>query len=169
MTGTGEVTKKRLKEGAGEFPIDCPLHDTTVRVHYRARRAAHQHPQQEQQQPGEEGGDTGESAASAPEGAGERPWLFDSRSLQQEPLSVDTGRLCWARAVALCCSLRRICHGFATLCSSRARTHFIAGPRSTAGHRGAHVCLTLGAKGAHVSLRVRGLGIGHAASCAGSP
>eukprot|EP00198_Chlamydomonas_reinhardtii_P000593 XP_001689928.1 peptidyl-prolyl cis-trans isomerase, FKBP-type [Chlamydomonas reinhardtii] len=30
MTGTGEVTKKRLREGTGDFPIDCPLNDTTV-------------------------------------------------------------------------------------------------------------------------------------------
>lgn len=37
VTGTGEVTKKRVTEGTGEFPIDCPLNDTTVRAHYRVR------------------------------------------------------------------------------------------------------------------------------------
>ena len=38
MTGTGEVTKRRIKEGVGEFPIDCPLEDNAVRVHYKAFR-----------------------------------------------------------------------------------------------------------------------------------
>ena len=37
MTGTGEVLKRRLKDGQGEFPVDCPLTDTTVRAHYRVR------------------------------------------------------------------------------------------------------------------------------------
>ncbi len=36
MTGTGEVTKRRVKEGRGEFPVDCPLEDCAVRVHYKA-------------------------------------------------------------------------------------------------------------------------------------
>ncbi|KAL6761780.1 hypothetical protein V8C86DRAFT_765815 [Haematococcus lacustris] len=31
MTGNGEVTKRRLRDGCGEFPIDCPLHDTSPR------------------------------------------------------------------------------------------------------------------------------------------
>lgn len=38
MTGTGEVLKRRLREGRGEFPIDCPLEDNAVRVHYKAFR-----------------------------------------------------------------------------------------------------------------------------------
>ncbi len=38
MTGTGEVTKRRIREGIGEFPIDCPLEDNAVRVHYKAFR-----------------------------------------------------------------------------------------------------------------------------------
>uniref|UniRef100_A0A7S3VGN7 peptidylprolyl isomerase n=1 Tax=Dunaliella tertiolecta TaxID=3047 RepID=A0A7S3VGN7_DUNTE len=37
ITGSGEVIKRRLREGNGEFPIDCPMHDTCVRVHYRVR------------------------------------------------------------------------------------------------------------------------------------
>lgn len=37
MTGTGEVLKRRVREGTGEFPIDCPMHDTSVRVRYRVR------------------------------------------------------------------------------------------------------------------------------------
>jgi hypothetical protein len=36
MTGTGEVIKRRVREGVGEFPVDCPLEDCAVRVHYRA-------------------------------------------------------------------------------------------------------------------------------------
>lgn len=35
LTGTGEVTKRRVREGTGEFPIDCPLEDNTVRVHFK--------------------------------------------------------------------------------------------------------------------------------------
>lgn len=36
MTGTGEVVKRRVKEGRGEFPVDCPLEDCAVRVHFKA-------------------------------------------------------------------------------------------------------------------------------------
>jgi len=32
----GRVTKKRVKEGRGEFPADCPLGDCAVKVHVRA-------------------------------------------------------------------------------------------------------------------------------------
>ena len=32
----GRVTKKRVREGRGEFPADCPLGDCAVRVHVRA-------------------------------------------------------------------------------------------------------------------------------------
>ncbi len=39
LTGSGEVTKRRIKEGVGEFPVDCPLEDCAVRVHYTARLA----------------------------------------------------------------------------------------------------------------------------------
>lgn len=58
MTGDGSVTKKRLREGHGEFPVDCPLHDTTVRLHYRVRSLA--------------GGRPG-------------PWLFDSLQSSSGP------------------------------------------------------------------------------------
>jgi hypothetical protein len=36
LTGSGEVIKRRIKEGVGEFPIDCPLEDNAVRVHFKA-------------------------------------------------------------------------------------------------------------------------------------
>ena len=39
LTGSGEVRKRRIKEGVGEFPVDCPLEDCAVRVHYTARLA----------------------------------------------------------------------------------------------------------------------------------
>lgn len=42
MTGTGEVTKRRVREGRGEFPVDCPLEDCAVRVHFRVRRPGSQ-------------------------------------------------------------------------------------------------------------------------------
>lgn len=32
LTGDGAVTKRRVREGVGEFPADCPLQDTTVRI-----------------------------------------------------------------------------------------------------------------------------------------
>ena len=35
LTGTGEVTKKRLREGEGQFPVDCPVEDCPVQVHIR--------------------------------------------------------------------------------------------------------------------------------------
>lgn len=42
MTGTGEVTKRRVREGRGEFPVDCPLEDCAVRVHFRVWRPGSQ-------------------------------------------------------------------------------------------------------------------------------
>jgi hypothetical protein len=39
LTGDGGVTKRRLRAGDGEFPMDCPLRDTTVTLHYRVRQA----------------------------------------------------------------------------------------------------------------------------------
>ena len=35
--GDGVVFKRREKEGAGEFPADCPVHDCTCRVHFSVR------------------------------------------------------------------------------------------------------------------------------------
>ena len=35
MTGDGSVVKRRIKDGRGEFPVDCPIEDSSVRVHYR--------------------------------------------------------------------------------------------------------------------------------------
>lgn len=35
MTGDGKVVKRRIRDGRGEFPVDCPVEDSTVRVHYR--------------------------------------------------------------------------------------------------------------------------------------
>jgi len=35
MTGDGQVVKRIKSKGEGEFPIDCPLEDSHVRVHYR--------------------------------------------------------------------------------------------------------------------------------------
>ena len=57
MTGSGEVLKRRIQDGDGDFPIDCPLHDTTVKAHLRVRLA-----------------DQG--------GAGVGEWLYDSRQGQ---------------------------------------------------------------------------------------
>lgn len=38
MTGDGQVVKRIVSKGQGEFPIDCPLEDSAVRVHYRCVR-----------------------------------------------------------------------------------------------------------------------------------
>lgn len=35
MTGDGSVVKRRIRDGQGEFPVDCPIEDSSVRVHYR--------------------------------------------------------------------------------------------------------------------------------------
>lgn len=35
VLGNGQVFKKRLIDGQGEFPVDCPLEDCVVRVHYK--------------------------------------------------------------------------------------------------------------------------------------
>ena len=36
MTGNKEVMKRRLKEGRGQFPMDCPINDSRVKIHYRS-------------------------------------------------------------------------------------------------------------------------------------
>lgn len=35
LTGDATAFKKRIKAGDGDFPVDCPVEDTTVRIHYR--------------------------------------------------------------------------------------------------------------------------------------
>ena len=35
MTGNGEVVKRRIKEGTGQFPMDCPMADSRLQIHYR--------------------------------------------------------------------------------------------------------------------------------------
>ncbi|XP_020526603.1 peptidyl-prolyl cis-trans isomerase PASTICCINO1 isoform X2 [Amborella trichopoda] len=35
MLGDGRLIKRRIRDGKGEFPMDCPLHDSLLRVHYR--------------------------------------------------------------------------------------------------------------------------------------
>ncbi|XP_002528185.2 peptidyl-prolyl cis-trans isomerase PASTICCINO1 [Ricinus communis] len=35
MLGDGRLIKRRLCDGRGEFPMDCPLHDSLLRVHYK--------------------------------------------------------------------------------------------------------------------------------------
>jgi len=75
VTGDGRVMKKRLREGTGEFPVDCPLHDTTVRLHYRVRSLA---------------------------GPTPGPWVFDSRAhaAPQPQASSDTSSSSTSREAA---------------------------------------------------------------------
>ena len=35
MTGNGAVMKRRIKEGTGQFPMDCPMEDSHLQIHYR--------------------------------------------------------------------------------------------------------------------------------------
>lgn len=35
MLGDGRLIKRRLRDGKGEFPMDCPLQDSLLRVHYK--------------------------------------------------------------------------------------------------------------------------------------
>lgn len=35
MTGNGAVMKRRIKEGTGQFPMDCPMEDSRLQIHYR--------------------------------------------------------------------------------------------------------------------------------------
>ena len=39
MTGRGEVVKRRMREGRGQFPMDCPLDDSRLQIHYRCTSA----------------------------------------------------------------------------------------------------------------------------------
>lgn len=35
LVGDGQVVKRRIRDGQGEFPIDCPLQDSLLRIHYK--------------------------------------------------------------------------------------------------------------------------------------
>ncbi|XP_074589894.1 peptidyl-prolyl cis-trans isomerase PASTICCINO1-like isoform X2 [Curcuma longa] len=35
MLGDGRLIKRRVVDGRGDFPMDCPLHDSLLRVHYK--------------------------------------------------------------------------------------------------------------------------------------
>ncbi|KAI4331686.1 hypothetical protein MLD38_029846 [Melastoma candidum] len=35
MLGDGRLIKRRIHDGQGDFPMDCPLHDSRLRVHYK--------------------------------------------------------------------------------------------------------------------------------------
>lgn len=35
VLGDGRLMKRRIRDGKGEFPMDCPLHDSVLRVHYK--------------------------------------------------------------------------------------------------------------------------------------
>lgn len=35
LVGDGRVVKRRIRDGQGEFPMDCPLQDSTLRIHYK--------------------------------------------------------------------------------------------------------------------------------------
>jgi FKBP-type peptidyl-prolyl cis-trans isomerase len=35
MFGDGGLIKRRIRDGTGEFPIDCPLQDSVMCIHYK--------------------------------------------------------------------------------------------------------------------------------------
>lgn len=35
MLGDGRLVKRRIRDGRGDFPMDCPLHDSLLRIHYK--------------------------------------------------------------------------------------------------------------------------------------
>lgn len=35
MLGDGRLIKRRVRDGKGDFPMDCPLHDSVLRIHYK--------------------------------------------------------------------------------------------------------------------------------------
>ncbi|PIN05117.1 FKBP-type peptidyl-prolyl cis-trans isomerase [Handroanthus impetiginosus] len=35
VLGDGRLMKRRVRDGRGEFPMDCPLHDSLLHVHYK--------------------------------------------------------------------------------------------------------------------------------------
>lgn len=35
LVGDGRVVKRRIQDGRGEFPMDCPLQDCVMRIHYK--------------------------------------------------------------------------------------------------------------------------------------
>ncbi|KAJ0915311.1 putative peptidylprolyl isomerase [Helianthus annuus] len=35
VLGDGRLIKRRIRDGKGEFPMDCPLQDSRLRVHYK--------------------------------------------------------------------------------------------------------------------------------------
>ncbi|KAL3678473.1 hypothetical protein R1sor_021429 [Riccia sorocarpa] len=37
VLGNGQVIKRRVKDGIGEFPVDCPIQDSTLRIHWRGK------------------------------------------------------------------------------------------------------------------------------------
>lgn len=37
VLGDGRLIKRRVVDGRGEFPMDCPLHDSLLKVHYKGR------------------------------------------------------------------------------------------------------------------------------------
>jgi hypothetical protein len=86
MTGDGSIMKRRLRTGRGEFPVDCPVHDSCCTLHWRVRAAA-----------GVAAAQQGPRGGSAEEGGwvlGGGAWAYDSRTdarLAGQAEVVDTG------------------------------------------------------------------------------
>lgn len=100
MTGDGTVIKRRLREGKGEFPVDCPLHDTRLTLHYRVRAAA-----APGQPPGPWLHDTLSGGACATAAAAEQDWGAAAAATHTGATSADTGCGELPEAVELCAKL----------------------------------------------------------------
>lgn len=82
-SGIGRVTKKRVKEGRGEFPADCPLGDCAVKVHVRAVELVRR----------------GEGGEGEEEVEGEVLW--DTRRKEQDDAAADTDDASASKASSL--------------------------------------------------------------------
>eukprot|EP00210_Caulerpa_lentillifera_P002644 g2526.t1 len=69
LYGDGKVMKHRLVDGEGVFPSDCPLQDCRVQIHYKARPLVN----------------------FQSSDLDDDHWVFDSRSLGPDPISVELG------------------------------------------------------------------------------
>lgn len=85
LTGDGAVVKRRVRDGRGEFPADCPLQDCVVRVAVMAYNGDDAEPFWSQGGSGTGGhGDGGGAAPSPP------PWTFTTGT-DAAPPALDLG------------------------------------------------------------------------------
>lgn len=63
MFGDQKLLKHRIVQGKGEFPMDCPMEDCQVKIHYKVKK----------QNNGKD-------------------WMYNSKNESNEPLEIELGR-----------------------------------------------------------------------------